>query len=836
MDVLPELQRTNSHLLRLPEALVRRAHLEALLEGGVRRRLTVLSAPPGAGKTILLAGWVNRHPEQRVAWLAVERTDNRPGSFARSVVNALAGINAVSSVGERGGDANALLTEALHELDVRREPVVLVLDDVQELTSANAIHCLEVLVEHGASALEIIMATRADPPLRLGRLRVNGWLGEIRNSDLAFTPAEAAELFAARGIRMTHQEIMAIHERTEGWAAGLQLIAFALDQGADPKRFALDDAPAEAAVSDYLLREVLARQNERVQDFLMHTSIVDYVTPELAVTLSDYADAGSLLEELERGGVFLSEFNGTGVYRYHALFASLLRARLRQHDLGLYRALHARAARWYAERSMPLQAEAHARAGENWDLLGEYVRGRWLDGVLHGFETSPEDADGISMEAARASPSLAIVASAAACEMGKRELLEQYKALTGGGNDGGDATTLDHRSVSALVLDVLEARAFGSCSAGRDAVERLQPGASTDPRLARFCSLSLAEFDLDDGKLEEARFELAGLADDDSGWVSGTAHALLALVHAIDGRVRAAETLARDSLARPIGSDRVVVTRASNLALAISQAQRGLLRAAVAAVGDTSATVALRSLRAVEHAVHAGLSNTSFVGHFNRSTARHPLVDKTLVALGVLEIVDAAGASVTFGGPAEEALRRSRRALDANMYTTVFAEADEWLRPNVEGGTHPRTLVELSVLATISAWARAEHELALGHLQHALVHAGPDQIWAPLVAYGPMISAPLATIAREPGSHQSAAMSLIDESHHMESPAFIQPLTTQELAVLMFLPTLRSNSEIAAAMHLSTNTVKSHLKAIYRKFGVERRRDAVVRAHQLELL
>ncbi|MFL6182869.1 MAG: response regulator transcription factor, partial [Actinomycetes bacterium] len=102
--------------------------------------------------------------------------------------------------------------------------------------------------------------------------------------------------------------------------------------------------------------------------------------------------------------------------------------------------------------------------------------------------------------------------------------------------------------------------------------------------------------------------------------------------------------------------------------------------------------------------------------------------------------------------------------------------------------------------------------------------------------YGPMVSAPLGTIAREPGNHQSAAMSLIDESHQMESPAFIQPLTTQELAVLMFLPTLRSNSEIAAAMHLSTNTVKSHLKAIYRKFGVERRRDAVVRAHQLELL
>ena len=842
MDVLPELQRMNSHVLRLPEALVRRTHLEALLEDDVRRRLTVLSAPPGAGKTTLLAGWVNRHSDQRVAWLAVERTDNRPGCFARSVATALADVGAVSRRTDlRTGDGAMLLNETLHELDVRKQPVVLVLDDVQELTSAAAIHSLELLVEHGASSLEIIMATRADPPLRLGRLRVNGWLGEIRNSDLAFSPAEAAELFAARGIRMTNQEIMAIHERTEGWAAGLQLIAFALDRGADPKRFALDDAPAEAAVSDYLLREVLARQNQRVQDFLMHTSIVDYVTPELAATLSDYPDAGSLLEELERGGVFLSELNGTGVYRYHALFASLLRARLRQHDLGLYRALHARAARWYAERSMPLQAEAHARSGENWGLLGDYVRGRWLDAVLHGFETSPEDAEGISIEAAQASPSLAIVASAAACETGNRELLERYKGLVAGvddiaGQGPGDGESLDNRSIAALVLEVLEARAFGSSSAARQAVERLTPAASTEPRLARFCGLSLAEFDLDEGKLESACFELAELADDDSGWVSGTAHALLALVHAIEGRVRAAETLAREALARPTGSDRLVVTRASNLALAISQAERGLLRAASAAVGDTSATVGLRSLRAVEHAVKAGLSNTSFVGHFDRSTARHALVDKTLVALGVLEITDAAGASVTLGGRAEEALRRSRRALDANMYATIFAEAEEWLGPKTNGAVHPRTLVELSVLATVAAWSRGEHDVALTHLQHALLHAGADQIWAPLVAYGPMISAPLATIAREPGNHQSAAMSLIDESQHMESPAFIQPLTTQELAVLMFLPTLRSNSEIAAAMHLSTNTVKSHLKAIYRKFGVERRRDAVVRAHQLELL
>src|SRR4029078_2653778 len=124
---------------------------------------------------------------------------------------------------------------------------------------------------------------------------------------------------------------------------------------------------------------------------------------------------------------------------------------------------------------------------------------------------------------------------------------------------------------------------------------------------------------------------------------------------------------------RPAGSDTLVVTRASNLALSISQAERGLLRAAFAGIGDTNATVPMRSLRAAEHAVRAGLSNTSFVGHFDRSTARHPLVAKTLIALGFLEIVDPWGASVTLGGAAKEALRRARRALDANMFTTILS-------------------------------------------------------------------------------------------------------------------------------------------------------------------
>ena len=413
---------------RLPEPVVARPRLDALLAEGRRRQVTLVAAPPGAGKTTLLAGWVRRTYDVPAAWLTVEKSDDLPGRFVRSVVDALGGIGALAPRDSIGTDGDlSMLDDALHELSLAGHRAVLVLDDVHELTSAGSVAALGRLVERAPQELELLIASRADPPLRIGRLRVEGRLSEIRNADLLFTLTEAAELFQAHGLHVTQRDVLAIHERAEGWAAGLRLIAYAIEKGANPRRFALDGGPAEEAVSEYLLTEVLERQDEAVQRFLQRTSIVDELTPDLAIALCDDVDAGSRLADLERRGVFLTEVEGEALYRYHALFAALLRARLRHHDPELRRSLHRRAAAWYGSRNMIVAAEHHARAAEDWPVLGELVMSRWLQTMLAGQDPTHGLVDGLPDEVVLDTAQLSIVASATAAVRGDRDTTERLR-------------------------------------------------------------------------------------------------------------------------------------------------------------------------------------------------------------------------------------------------------------------------------------------------------------------------------------------------------------------------------------------------------------------------
>ena len=413
---------------RLPEPIVARPRLDELLADGRRRQVTLVAAPPGAGKTTLLAGWVRRTYDVPAAWLTVEPSDDLPGRFVRSVLDALGGIGALCPRDRSGGDGDlSMLDDALHELALAGHRAVLVLDDVHELTSAGSVAALGRLVERAPQELELLIASRADPPLRIGRLRVEGRLSEIRNADLLFRLTEAAELFEAHGLHLTQRDVLAIHERAEGWAAGLRLIAYAIEKGANPRRFALDGGPAEEAVSEYLLTEVLERQDEAVQRFLQRTSIVDELTPDLAIALCDDVDAGSRLADLERRGVFLTEVDGEALYRYHALFAALLRARLRHHDPELRRALHRRAADWYGSRNMVVAAEHHARAAEDWPVLGELVMSRWLQTMLSGQDPTHGLVDGLTDEVVLSTPQLSIVASATAAVRGDRDTTERLR-------------------------------------------------------------------------------------------------------------------------------------------------------------------------------------------------------------------------------------------------------------------------------------------------------------------------------------------------------------------------------------------------------------------------
>jgi LuxR family maltose regulon positive regulatory protein len=812
---------TTSSLPKLPASLVRRRRLEALLDDDVRRPVTLVSAVPGGGKTTLLASWARSRPPGSVAWLTLEEGDNGPGRLARAVVGALVTAGALPPPYAEAHDDHNLLDAALHEVPLRDGRTALVLDDVHVLTSADGVAVVDHLAWRAPPHVDVVLATRADPPLRLGRLRLEGRIGEVRNALLAFRRTEAAELFVAAGLRVRQDHLSEIHARTEGWAAGLRLVASALERGAATERFATDTGAAEAAVSDYLVEEVLAREDEDVQRFLLRTSVAERLTPELAALLSEDPRAGGRLGDLHRRGLFLVELEGRDWYRYHSLFGALLRARQRQQDLPLARALHARAARWYDEHDLPTDAEEHARLAEDWTLLGRLVGRRWVEATLEGERSPPDLLARLPQRAVAEHSDLALVAAAVAHQRGDHDVGQALAPAVRGSE------------VPVRMLELVRSRACGGVEGDRETVAALlrHTSPSGDARVRRWAALRAAELDLDLGALSRARAALGELADGGGSPAAVEAAGLLALAHAIDGELAPARSRATAVLARQTHS---LATAVARLALALCDAQAG--QSAAAGGVDRDALSPSRVLRALERAMAgAALGTAGPVAGLDAADVHHPTVQRMLVALGVLELVDASTTLVVLGHRAEAAVREARHGLDRGA-TGAAAAVLTPVAGRTPAHAHPRTAIEASSLAAVVAWEQRRIGPACRHLRDALARADATGIRAPLVVHGRRLEPLLAIVAAEPGSTQPVAVDLLDAVARLQSPAFVEPLTDQERVVLGFLPTLMSNSEIAAAMHLSVNTVKTHLKALYRKLAVERRRDAVVRARQLELL
>jgi len=818
----------------LASSVVRRTRLEEALAAGSGSQLTLLSASPGAGKSTLLTTWLETTIAKQ-AWHTAELRDNRGDQFARSVLGALAEADALSTELPRDGCPGVdLLAGAMQDIASRDEPVVLVLDDAHELTGHRPLECLSYLVDHAPPSLRLVVSTRVDPPVRVGRLRASGRIIEIRDPALRFELAEAAELFASCGLALTQNEVRLIHEATEGWACGLGLVAYALEQGADARRFAIDPRQMQAVVSEYLFDEVVDRQPRSVQRFLLRTSLVDPVTAELAAVLTDNPEAGAVLDQLQGRGVMLSRTAADATYRYHPLLVSLLRGLLREQDPALHRSLHARAACWYDRHELAAEAEQHARVAEDWDLLGRLLLQRWTDGLAAGDDSIPGLLDRIPNQALLSSPSLTIVAAADACARRDREAFELFAGVRAGGpTRPGVADSSNELAAASCLLSILHGRAFGSDDDARHAAATLAADAELRPGLRRAVLLHAAELDLDGGRVADACQVLASLADGEPTWTSDTAMSLLAVTHALEGRLRLAESVIEGVRCRsPLGEPHRTA-EAVELTRALVCGQRGLRSAALGIASAADVAVPSRLLRTVRRAVHAALAPGGALG-VDAATAIHPAGGRALVALGVLEVLDPAGTRVVVGGRGEEALRRARLHHEAATHRAVLDAAAPWLQP-CPPPCHPRTRIELLTLAAASAVALGEQEPAIGLLSWALAAAGEDRIWAPILMYGSELWALLQSLALG-DDNRSSALALLEELRRGQTPAFVQPLTEQEAIVLGFLPTLMSNLEIAETMHLSVNTVKTHLKAVYRKLGVERRRDAVLRARQLQLL
>jgi LuxR family maltose regulon positive regulatory protein len=362
--------------------MVSRSRLFERLNEGLHHKLTLISAPAGFGKTTLLSAWLARC-KRPAAWLSLDEKDNDSARFLTYLIAAVQAI--APTLGKGVVDAlqspqppsiEALLTALLNDLTTLSEPVVLVLDDYHVLDAQPIDQALTFLLEHLPPQIHLVIATREDPSLPLARFRAQGHLTELRAADLRFTAAETAEfLTQVMGLSLSAEDITALETRTEGWIAGLQLAALSLEGQPDPTRFIQSFTGSHQFVLDYLVEEVLKQQPEHIQAFLLRTSILERLCGPLcdAVLLDPAVPGQTTLESLEHANLFLVPLDHERRwYRYHHLFAELLRQRLHQsiaassEDAGsLLNTLHIRASIWYEEQGLHLEAFQHAAAAND---------------------------------------------------------------------------------------------------------------------------------------------------------------------------------------------------------------------------------------------------------------------------------------------------------------------------------------------------------------------------------------------------------------------------------------------------------------------------------------
>ncbi len=369
------LQLSESKLM-LPRAQsrsVRRPRLLRALDGGRPAALTLVDAPVGYGKTMLLRSWCGEHARP-VAWITLDEADADPvrlWTYVASSVDRVAegvGRPALKRLAVPGTSVELAVEQLLNRLHSYAQPLAIVLDDLHLLGSEAAYHSVEHAVERLPQNVRMLAATRSDPPIRLARLRARSALAEIRARDLAFTVEEARELLVAReGIELDDEDLERLVARTEGWPAGLYLAALWLRDLADPRAGVRLFAGSHRQVADYLAGEVLESLAPDARDFLIRTSVLGRFTPDLCDAVLDRRDSAAVLAELKRSNVFIVALDGRGDwYRYHHLFGELLRLELARARLVEPAELHRRAAQWYRSRGLVEDAIEHAAtAGED---------------------------------------------------------------------------------------------------------------------------------------------------------------------------------------------------------------------------------------------------------------------------------------------------------------------------------------------------------------------------------------------------------------------------------------------------------------------------------------
>jgi len=849
--------------------------------------VTVLSAPAGSGKTVLLRSWIAEAGlAERAAWVSVHGEDRDPQRFLLSLADALrdtvTGSKLVRPLTATPDlDGWAIVEWLLHDLHSLSDPVWLVIDDLHELHSDRALRQLELLVMRAPVQLRFVFASRHDLQLGLHRLRLDGELTEIRAADLRFTLGESRDLLDAAGVQLPDPALALLYERTEGWAAGLRLAALSLAGHPDPELFATGFSGSERTVSEYLLAEVLGRQPKQVRRLLVRTSVLERVNGELADLLTGSSGGGRILRELEQANAFVVALDAQrSWFHYHALFADLLQLELldttAQDELAR---LHGAAAAWFGEHGFPVEAVRHAQAAQDWHLAGRLLADHWFGLALDGKAATADDLlCGFPHDVIAADPELTILLAARELNQGALADAERHLQLAAEGSESVAAGRRGHLQIALGVQRLTLARLRGDLPVALEEARRLLTPAGTQAaaqfgpgeELRAVALLSLGATEWRTGRLEEAERHLEQARElavrvgrpylEFASLVFG-ARAVTARSFALvtEFSMQAIQLAGRHGWTDdPLTGDAYLVLGASLVWRGrLEEAEPWIERAerAVRAEAEPAAALGLHYVRAHFELAHGRAADAlaafqAAERQAERLVGPHPLATQvraallqTLVRMGGAERVEQTLAEL-------DDKERETGEMHAALAVLRLDQGDPRaaalaLEPVLDGSapvTRRAARSEGIVLEAAARDALGDSAAAARALEQALDIAEPDGAVLPFLLH------PVPGLLERHPRHRTVHASLIAEimsllggasssaapAEDKSSPR--EPLSESETRVLRYLPTDLSAREIADELFLSWYTVKTHMRHLYAKLGTHTRHETVQRARALGLL
>jgi LuxR family maltose regulon positive regulatory protein len=860
-----------------PKVVLRPRLIEQLNEG-LDCKLTLISAPAGFGKTTLVSEWI-ASCGRPVAWLSLDEGDNEPARFLTYLIAALQTIATDIGAGvlpmlqsPQPPSSESILTSLLNEIVTIPDSFLLVLDDLHVIDAKPVENALVFLIEHLPPQMHLVIATREDPPLPMARYRAKGQLTELRTADLRFTPSEAAEfLNQVMNLNLSVEDITALETRTEGWIAGLQMAAISMRGLTDTSSFIQSFTGSHRFVLDYLLEEVLHRQPIEVQTFLLHTAILESLCGPLcdAVIGPPSASGQEILEHLERANLFIFPLdNERRWYRYHHLFADLLRQRLGQRltpvEIAEY---HMRASQWYENHSLDIEAFQHAAAAGEVDHAIHLIEGKGIPlyhrgalvSLLNWLESLPKT------------------------ELDKRPVLWLIyaRALTSSGQASGVEEKLQ-AAETALQGDELSVEArdiIGSIASNRAtlaytkyqpdtvifqaqrALEYLNPDNLPTRTITTF-TLGVGFMQKGDRTAATQAFTDAISISQKTGHTFVTSIATMALgnMQFMENKLYLAAETNRQAL-QLFGAQPLPIACEAHFGLAQICYEWNDLDAAEQH-GQQALQLALQFDKVIDRYVICEVllarlklaqgdlaGATALLAETEQSVCQNNFVHREpeVAAAQVMVLLKQGklAAAADLAGKYELPLIQARVLL-AQGETSVALAVLEPLRQQMEAKGWQDERLKVMVLQAVALHTHGEKDKAVQMLCEALAQAEPGGFIRLFVDEG----APMAQLLREAASRgvmpdyigkllSAFEAELRKSGGKPDLPLaqpLIEPLSQRELKILQLIAQGLSNREIGERLYLALDTVKGHNRNIFDKLQVKSRTEAVARAHELGLL